>query len=1094
MSNSPTHGHNAQTDTSVARTLVVYPNHALAQAHMANHAIQSPYGVCLGSNGMALQDLEQRIIQDLLGTHTVVLSNLEERCWLRVLAASDVLKHVYHPNVTDRPRFVDVLQSALHYCHALGLTPQRLKELGKTKSSPHHTQLTALAHVFFHWEKFLQENGVWSQHTALLEVISRFATNAEVPNTLRHQERLIFKYAYQLSPLQIRFIEAIGTRLGPSVECVIEIPHHEGSSRYFRKTAHLLEQLEKTGDQLATTVLPTSPLNPSDIGSLLLHALMKEPAAPEVPWSRIAIHESSSPFQERLAVVEQVHQWIGQGIAPEEIVVAVRTIDEETQLLRLALEDSGLSVLPVLRSALSASSLLRWFIQILALSYQPWNKETVMALLASHYAGSLRHGEAQAIIRGFSAVLPPAETTPDALIGACKQYESTHSNTCAEALKALAKVLAPLTVPQQLSTFVEHTRTLMTQCRIHHNMPLPARTRQELRTLILAEDPLSVEVSLAMGREELGIDALEHVLSQLELLGTRLTHTLKPEVYWHMLTDALNSHKIHPPGPRNGAVKILGVHQLVGMRFDAIIIPELVDGRFPAPSRPSALLPMLDPRKLSLRQSHVPDAKEPTLEEVQWLQFQHEEEALLFALSINAAKSHVALSYSAYDTAGRETLPALFVQECIALAHVADQSSRIHKHPDEPLPTIEHAYGKERFSRAATSALYPASLGQFIHDLAKDEPPKHTLYDDIPGLELPSVLRRAHIERQRLAHAYSKGKLYHTPYTGCLRDHLDDVPQHLPGSKEHPLSPSQLETAARCPFQDFATRVLKLRPKKAPQYDMEPKEDGQLAHRCFEAAMKAIIDQNLGSYRPENYPAAQGIALAAIDAVLKQHPERHSMPTALFEHHAKAIRDKLLALLEHMYNENENFSPSSPELTFAEGSEWPAIKLTTSNSEAPLWIHGRIDLMETDGTIWRATDLKRQRKSRLTQQMTPKTLGQTSLQLPIYAVACHAKYPEKLHDARYLSLKDGKALSSLRTHMETNQGWKKDDRSLDDLLTLTTPEGTLTSLGITLTTLAEKMRSNTYALEPIEGACERCDFTALCRIPRTDIAEVPDSP
>lgn len=1029
--------------------LIVFPSRALVQAHRTVTAQLAPHGVAFGTNALAIQEFEQWLMEGVLGPQARVLTDFEERCRLRALMATEPLKSAYGEQLVGTPGFIPTLQRTIHAHQQLGPSPNRL--------------LTPLDRLLFTWEQDLVQAELWSRLTALREVVSRLQGGSDIPPWLKNCSRVVFKHSFELSPLQTTLIEALSTRLTGLVEVVIEIPYQDSNSGYFRHSARVLSQFEKTGDRLQTTVLPTDDSEEPGVGRELLACLLQQRPCTEVSWSSISLHQSTTPTRERLTLAEQVHAWLAEGIAPDQIVIAMRHLDHEAHQLRQSLLDSSLQVQAIPQPALSASPLLRWFTTLLSLSYRPWHPQILTDVLSSSYASDLHGLGSNAISRGLTWLMPYAYSSHQELIDSLEQNAGGDAQVCARALRVLAEQLDALSTPQTLTDFVQLTRQLMAHCHLHRNLPLPARTAQDLRALIGAEDSVSIELGMAMGREDLGLNALEQVLGNLELVGTRLSATLLPKEYWQILTDGLRSQNVYPPGPRSGAIKLIAVRDLVGTRADAIAIPHLVDGRFPATKRNEAILSGSEESDALEYQSH------------------YEKEALLFALSISAARSRLALSYSVYDTSGREAMPALFMQECLLAARTAGQADCIQTHPDEPVPPPDRAFGPDRLGRAMVHAIAPAHPGQTPADIAAAAIP---IPQATPS-EVASALHRVVIERQRLAHAYAKGSLFNTPYTG----QLTGVSIAIPGSKERPLSASQLETAARCPFQDFVGRVLRLGTKPLPQIDVDPRDDGQLAHECFEAAMLAIIAHSPGPYRAENAESACATALDAINHRLEQEQHRQLLPPGLYNYRAEHLRRRLLLLIENMYRQDEAFEPKGVEVAFGPEGSWPPLEYRHPDLDTPIWLQGRIDLLEQQGDALRAADLKRKGTDKLRDALKPNVLGQTSLQLPIYAAACGVHSLSAAGDARFLSLKNGKAMPSLRVHVQS-PAWKGDDRSADDVLALALPDGTPTPLGDGISRLAAEMRSNNYALKPAEGACLRCDFAALCRVPSLDIPDV----
>lgn len=1065
--------------------LLIYPSHSLVHRHRTEEARRGATGVCWDPKALSMNDFELRMARALLEKRVRVLSSAEEHSWLRMFVSTEPLGKDYS-RMRSTPGFVPVLQKALQHCGELGLNATQLAALGADSLGLERKHLRSFAHLYGAWEAYLSQHRVRTHLLALLETIESLKKGAHGLECLKDYRQITFRQTYQLSPIQMRLLEALSSALKSRCEVLVEVPHHENPARYFRSTGRLLSQFEQTGDKLQLTVLPTALEAPSDKGLGLLESLIGARAETLVQWDRISIHQSSSKSRERLAIVEQIQTWMREGVAPECIAVAMRSMDESAQLLQLALRDGDIPVHPLPQPALTGSSLLRWFTQLLRLSFGSWQPDSLIALLSSPYAQRLVHAQPQQITHALSSILTSGDVTPAALISALEHRRDSASASCVRAIKRLETMLKPFRESQPADQFLGHVRRLIQACEFHRGAPLPHRGPAELGPLMGAgEDPIDIEVGFALGMEELGLESLERVLNQLELLARELPTPIGAETFWSILADALERQTISPPGPLNGAVSILPVRDLVGHTFEAVVIPHLVEDIFPAPSPAVALLPTLEARLLKRAPDKAHQRSTSAFEATVGIENHHDNEALLFALTVASATSRLSLSYFVQESGARLCAPSLFLEECLALARASQQNFHVHEHVETPILNPAQAFGLEQRSRAALGALCPVAPGDAAEPLAEEE--VAALRDiEIPDLALTSIVRRVQIERLRLAHAFSHGISHHTAYTGRVETELwGDLP---PGSKENPVSPSALETTLKCPFQDYARRVLRLNQTLPVEYDVHPREDGRFAHLCFEAVMRALIAHEMGRYRSENVQSALSIATVAIDRVFDEQWGHAQLPEGLFEHRKKILRTRLLTLIEHMYARDDGFSPRYVELSFGPDGAWPPLKFPDPASHDELWLHGRIDLVEFNGACWRAADLKRSGAAMLKKQLTPDALGHSAMQLPIYAAACAEQSPGYASDARYLALRDGEVMPTLRELFAT-KAWKHDPRNPDDLLQLVSADGTCTPLGEKIASLVAIMRNPEHGLRPAPGACATCDYPALCRIPSVDLSD-----
>jgi len=115
----------------------------------------------------------------------------------------------------------------------------------------------------------------------------------------------------------------------------------------------------------------------------------------------------------------------------------------------------------------------------------------------------------------------------------------------------------------------------------------------------------------------------------------------------------------------------------------------------------------------------------------------------------------------------------------------------------------------------------PSQLSGFLGDYAS---PSHCL-------RLEGALRA---EQFRWNEAYS-------PYDGLLTE--PSLLSHLARwgkDKEHPLSPTALESYGKCPYQYFASKVLRLEKYEEPEEDVSPLDAGDVLHRILQRAFEKL--------------------------------------------------------------------------------------------------------------------------------------------------------------------------------------------------------------------------------------------------------------
>lgn len=242
-------------------------------------------------------------------------------------------------------------------------------------------------------------------------------------------------------------------------------------------------------------------------------------------------------------------------------------------------------------------------------------------------------------------------------------------------------------------------------------------------------------------------------------------------VQWLRLMVA---HTTYQTPETSGGVRILSLSQLRSLEFDTVILGDLVDGRFPTNYRPDALLP----------ETHVRSESEQLCEQ-----------RFLFYVALKAFRNRLYL-VSPQTENEAELVPSPFLAQ---LAQVADIG-------------LEKVENTGEFSHARFLQKY----GQYVW---ATETPETEPRD--AAMSLVNHVTRVEKSREethtRLAY---EGRL--TASRGALTE-----------LRTKCYSVTELETYAKCPFQYFADRVLKLEALRDEEEGLSPLEKGILVHQIL---------------------------------------------------------------------------------------------------------------------------------------------------------------------------------------------------------------------------------------------------------------------
>ncbi len=198
-----------------------------------------------------------------------------------------------------------------------------------------------------------------------------------------------------------------------------------------------------------------------------------------------------------------------------------------------------------------------------------------------------------------------------------------------------------------------------------------------------------------------------------------------------------------------------------------------------------------------------------------------QEERLLFALLLRSAKERLYLSYQRADRNGRTMVPSGYLVELERelwgpAPGVAEgtRERRIKRRPSERW--VEWPYERR--------LLTPREMGLHVLLQIGTVPPEcHSLFGE------PALLEQGMNALKDLESA----KAGLTSYDGLV----GPIVSHWQALEQRGVAPTSLERYAQCPFQYFATQVLRLQPLETPEsvVELDARSRGELCHALLRA-------------------------------------------------------------------------------------------------------------------------------------------------------------------------------------------------------------------------------------------------------------------
>ena len=512
-----------------------------------------------------------------------------------------------------------------------------------------------------------------------------------------------------------------------------------------------------------------------------------------------------------------------------------------------------------------------------------------------------------------------------------------------------------------------------------------ARWAEDLRArvarLFAPEEPPEVIASAA--------DSIASLDSPGQLVGRH--------VALETFLSALERQRV--PGGRLGrdGVCVLSAMSARGLSFDHVLVPGLVERKFPALARPDPLLADEERSELARVTSR------PLAEKV----FPRpDEERLLFAACADSASRRLTLLAARRDASlDRDRTPSQFFTRAVDAFE------------GRPVETRDYAGGRR------PAALRATRLG--VH--GEERPALDAAEARLRALRLhgPATLALAFPPLARaLGAARLRGRPEYGPHEGRIRDAalLAGIADRL---SANPLSPSAIETFAKCPYRFFFQRVLRVRAfdEAGERGEVDDLGRGALFH---DAARRVAWERRGAAFQGLGESEIAELARRHAAAALATWEEENGYglgPALVRELTEARLVEELEAWLRHEREDAGAFLPAGAEVRFGPrrpGSvEDPVLStdepLVWETADAEIPLAGRIDFVAVgeSGTLLRVTDFKVPRHLNTAERIRKARekggfvfAGELS-QLPVYAIFAAEKlsgtrgFPERIR-AEYL--------------------------------------------------------------------------------------------
>jgi len=536
---------------------------------------------------------------------------------------------------------------------------------------------------------------------------------------------------------------------------------------------------------------------------------------------------------------------------------------------------------------------------------------------------------------------------------------------------------------RELKGFIQHLVTLLGRGEVATASEHAEDARKWLddllpeRALDSAANPLEAEVEM---------DARAAIVEQLKAiaaLGSTLDPALNPAIsrseFSAMLAEALEA-----PAGRTGSLGdgiFCGPINLVAeMEFEVVIVLGMVEGMLPRPQRDD---PLLTPAERAAAGGVLAEGQEPAI---------RGRRAYLGALQAGA---HRILSTPRGDLRReRATQPSRWLLETAQVLRgkptfASDMEDIVRDGPAgfRVVRSFESAL-REPGERGSSQEWNLSSLIR-----AKGRVSRHFL-----ALERPALARGMEARRERSRQR--KGEL--NAWGGRITPGLAAVP-----GPERPISPTALETFAKCPFQYFLKQVLHVGEIEYPEdiVTIEPAQVGSIVHDILQRFFDEVVakrtdpDADWGGGERDTLKAIAGEVFAEFErrGVLGKELTWRA-------EQARILRDLELLLIEDLkYRRQEGMRFHRAEAGFGmKDADSMAPALLELADGTKVAFRGKVDRVDigADGRLavidYKTGSTRAYESLKAENQLA----GARHLQLPVYALAFRES-PETKVEARY---------------------------------------------------------------------------------------------
>jgi len=535
-------------------------------------------------------------------------------------------------------------------------------------------------------------------------------------------------------------------------------------------------------------------------------------------------------YREVLLLASRIKQLLLEGVPPDEIVVAVRDLDDYAGMIGDVFSTAGIPLACEAGIPLARLGPFKTLLNALVLEAEDWPFRRLMALLDSRlFQPAWPEFEGRAAARDVADTLRRAQL-------------SEGREQIVAALERMARPLAPETNPaneqsadRQVAAgrawrLLDRLAAATAELRRDHDFAgWAAVIAVVARELGLSDSPLDRESG---GRRRTLGEILTAILFDAvraeRVTGlTRAKLTLRE--FTAELADLLEHQRLPPQIAEEGRVRVLGADQVRHIDVAHLFVAGLTESSFPRHRTDDCLYgegERQELNRLGLALSHRV--------------LRAQEELLMFYGVVTRARRRLVLTYPAVGDDGQPLSASPYLAALTDLFEPGALSDQLEEQLD-PIPRPDRILSP---ADARVFGMSEALAGR-------------------PGM-FRRLCEQQSAARNALAALEMNVRRFHTPgftnFEGWLENprNIESLQQRF--SPAHEYSATQLEAFAECPFRFLVSQVLGLEPPANPGVETDYGRRGTLVHEVLAGLHRILFEESAGSGDVSGAPRGEEIA------------------------------------------------------------------------------------------------------------------------------------------------------------------------------------------------------------------------------------------